>query len=474
MIIDIYLRISKARKHDVRYASLESQEATCRRRVAAVGVLGMVHRDRGLSAWRAGVVRPGWDALMARLESGAAAGVCVFDLERFSRKPIDGERLISCAERGRIVLDADSAMDLSTPSGKKNFRDAMNAAAYYSDRLSQRLTREGNGKEQRAVSGIPNASHRLFGFAADGVTLLPAEADALRAIAQLFLRGGTLDALIAELSARGLAPVAGGTWTRSGVRRLLLNPRLAGRVVYRGTVVGALPVRVLPEDVYAMVVGRFAARSAGRPASYLLSGIARCGLCGGGLTGQRRADLVDADLRSQYVCAAPAGCRRVCAAAGWLDDMVLDLAIDELIDPDFRENVAARSWAAERRHGELAAALAGIDETLIAVAGRVGRQEMLLAEADAITGPLRVRRSQVVDAMQEVTDRDASDAASAAVPGLSGAFRSRLEWLDTAVNGSAAERRSMVVRALAGRTLMIGPGRPSVPDASRVSFCSPK
>jgi site-specific DNA recombinase len=65
---------------------------------------------------------------MARLESGEAGGVVVFDMERFSRRPIEGERLIAAAERGMVVLDSDGEFDLTTASGQKNFRDAMNAA----------------------------------------------------------------------------------------------------------------------------------------------------------------------------------------------------------------------------------------------------------------------------------------------------------------------------------------------------------
>lgn len=84
---------------------------------------------------------------MARLESGAAGGVVVYDLERLARRPADGERLITAAERGLLVLDSDQEFDLTSASGKKSFRDGMAAAAYYSDRLSDRVRR---GKLARA------------------------------------------------------------------------------------------------------------------------------------------------------------------------------------------------------------------------------------------------------------------------------------------------------------------------------------
>ncbi len=85
----------------------------------------------------------------------------IFDLERFSRQPKDGERMIDLAARGLLVLDSESEYDLITPNGKKAFRDAMNAAAYYSDRLSTRVQR---GLRLKAMAGDPNGSARRISW----------------------------------------------------------------------------------------------------------------------------------------------------------------------------------------------------------------------------------------------------------------------------------------------------------------------
>ena len=101
---------------------------------------------------------------MDRLERGVSGGFIVFDLERFTRQPKDGERMIGVAAAGLLVLDSESEYDLRTPNGKKAFRDAINAAAYYSDRLS---TRSARGKKLKAMAGEPNGSARPFGFEDD-------------------------------------------------------------------------------------------------------------------------------------------------------------------------------------------------------------------------------------------------------------------------------------------------------------------
>ena len=85
----------------------------------------------------------------------------IFDLERFHRQPKDGERMIDLAARGLLVLDSESEYDLITPNGKKAFRDAMNAAAYYSDRLSTRVQR---GLRLKAMAGDPNGSARRISW----------------------------------------------------------------------------------------------------------------------------------------------------------------------------------------------------------------------------------------------------------------------------------------------------------------------
>src|SRR5258708_36093311 len=130
--VDIYAR--QSRKGDKQQRSTSGQVGACRAVLAGRELAaGEVHVDDGRSAWNPRVHRPGWDALMARLESGASGGVIVFDLERFTRQPAEGERLIAAAERGMLVLDSDAEFDLTSASGKKSFRDAIAAAAHYSD-----------------------------------------------------------------------------------------------------------------------------------------------------------------------------------------------------------------------------------------------------------------------------------------------------------------------------------------------------
>ena len=52
--------------------------------------------DVGMSAWRKGAKRPGWERLLARLESGESDGVCVWHVDRLFRQPKDLESQRPC------------------------------------------------------------------------------------------------------------------------------------------------------------------------------------------------------------------------------------------------------------------------------------------------------------------------------------------------------------------------------------------
>src|SRR6266705_5225459 len=200
--IDVYARVSELKRDQQREPSTEGQVEVCRVRLVDLGLpVGKVLVDLDRSAWNPDVKREAWDELMDRLESGISGGAIMFDLERLTRQPKDGERIIDQADRGLLILDSESEYDLTTPNGKKAFRDAINAAAYYSDRLSTRARR---GKRLKAMSGEPNTTTRPFGFEDDFVTVREAEAEIIRELTRRILAGESQHALVRDLNARGI------------------------------------------------------------------------------------------------------------------------------------------------------------------------------------------------------------------------------------------------------------------------------
>ena len=370
--VDIYARLS--RKGDKQQRSTSGQVGACRAVLAERGLAaGEVLVDDGKSAWNPRTVRGDWDRLMARLEAGAAAGVIVFDLERFSRQPAEGERLIAAAERGLLVLDSDAEFDLTSASGKKSFRDAMAAAAYYSDRLSDRVKR---GKRAKAMSGQVDAAgwqDRPFGWEPDGITQRPAEVAILREAAARFLAGESQDSIVDDFTARGITTSQGKPWRRSGLREVLLRERNRGNLEHRGVIVAQLPGEpVIDSGTFDRIAAKYAARRPGRPytRTYLCSGAAVCAACRRPLSTRpvpRRRPYPDGQVARQYWCKKYAGgCGTVHIDQRDLDAAARELAIAILSDPRH----AAQVEAAAARHAEQATALdsliADAEETALA------------------------------------------------------------------------------------------------------------
>jgi hypothetical protein len=457
--LDIYSRVSH--KSDKRILSTAGQEARCRERVVRTGAtVGETFTDPARSAWNPKVYRPGWEALMVRLERGESDGVVVFDLPRFARRPADGERLIAAAERGIAILDDGSEYDLTTASGKKNFRDNMNGAAYYSDMISESSRR---GKQYKASLGEVDC-RRSFGFEADGVTVRAAEAAIIRDHARRLLRGEVQGDLIAELNDTGVPSVRGARWGYTTYRQIMTRPRNAGLIQHNGRVVEGVRLpgpSILDDDTYHRLAALYAARRPGKQPSgrYILTGIAFCGLCGNGLSGRP----VGKTGRRHYWC-RPTG--HVSADAYRLDVWAADWSIDVLSDAATADSIEREERELSGRRAELMKEIASCEETATLMADRLGRGELPMERYDAFVRPLDARIAAL---------RAEIDALGAEPSSLGGYYvhtsrdYERLTLLERWDDGDAAERRAIVKAALRGRRIVVGPGRSARFDPSRVS-----
>lgn len=453
-VIDVYAR--ESREGDERQRSPEGQVADCLAVLAERGLqAGEVHVDRGLSAWKPKVRRPGWNRLMQRLESGESAGVIVFDMERFSRQPDDGSRLIKAAERGLLILDSDAEYDLMSPSGRKSFRDALNVAEYFSMRLSARVSR---GKRLKAVKGEPNGSKRPFGFEADRVTVREPEAEVVRELTRRVLVGEPQGPLVAELNERGIPTSSGAKWSVQVLRDLLTRQINAGRVVYRGAVVAHLPGEpiVSGEDLDA-VIALYAARRRGRPNSpaYLCSGIAICGKCRGPLHGRPRSSAKpypDGDVRRCYWCAPP-GCRGVAIDQRAMDEAAAELAIEILSDPRRAAAIEQAAREAGTEAARLDRLIADAEELADDLAARLGRGELTRRRYDAAAGPLEARLSRLKAERAAVRPQKPPPRAA-----------SRKTWERRWKDAVPEERRALLRTALGGRSLVVHPADSRLPN----------
>jgi site-specific DNA recombinase len=305
-------------------------------------------KDDGKSAFRLDGTRPGYDAMVRRATAGDVDLVMVVDLDRLARRNNAG--LVELDRAGVRVGDGTgrlySVLELYMKLG---------VAYEESDVKSKRQLR---AEDRRVADGKPpRGGHRAFGYHGgdparcgcgepDGACVRHAvredEAAVLREVAGRWLGGESLHALARELEAHGVPTVRGGPRTRTGLRKVLLSPRLAGlRTHTRDGVTRTVPGAWEPVFDRALHARLVAASPRGRraPQRYLLTGLIYCGRCAAeGVPDQRLNGKLHAAGRRRYTCLR---CNRNGISADPVDDAVWNGAL-------------GRSWHADRTHQERA------------------------------------------------------------------------------------------------------------------------
>jgi site-specific DNA recombinase len=125
------------------------------------------------------------------------------------------------ATQVQILTVTGGDFDLNTSDGRAVARIVVALAQKESEDKSRRIRRK---HLELAEAGAVVGGGRPFGYEKDRKTLRPAEADLVREAADRVLAGSSLRAVIAEWKAAGITRPT----SQSTLRRILLNPRIAG------------------------------------------------------------------------------------------------------------------------------------------------------------------------------------------------------------------------------------------------------
>ena len=359
------------------------------------------YADNNLSGDPA-IPRPGLEALRAAVRSGAVAAVWAVEQSRLTRDEVQWfEIAAELLDAGVDVLhtDRDGIVRLDEIGG---IRAVLNAAERR--KLRQRVNAT---LDDLAAQGRPGGGHHVayrHTTDADGraaLEVIPEVAEAVRWAADHVLAGWSLTAVAAELEARGIPTAHGGRWKHGNVKGMLTSPIVAGLRVHRGEVLrpGTWPA-VLDEVRWRQlgaILGR-PRRDAAR--SYALSGIARCGLCEGGLTGRRQHRRGQA-VPYYYCAPTVGGCSRLAIIAAPLEEHVRDRLLEEL-DRRAAFGAALAEDAAAEQRAELTGRLADIDDRHVELARRWAAGDLPAAAWDAARTDLDADRSRLARELAEV------------------------------------------------------------------------
>lgn len=229
--------------------------------------------------------RPGFEELLKLLQAGEINVVIAWSSERLLKTKRDEYRFYeTClAAPSPVIVSYARGMtfDLSTPQGRKFFDNAASDARYETELKSERQKR---ANRQHAEKGRPAPGPRPFGYEQDRVTLRVKESEAGAAAYRAILTGENLASQVRALNEAGLRTGQGHLWRTETLRKWLLSPRNAGLRSHRGEVVGTGAwAAVVDEGTWRAVkaILESPARKHGpRSAQAMLTGVARCGICG--------------------------------------------------------------------------------------------------------------------------------------------------------------------------------------------------
>ena len=402
---------------------------------------------------------------MNRLESRQSDGVMFYDVTRFSRKIIEGERLVEAAERGMRVWSLTGEYDLTTADGRRHFREDMVSAASESDKMSERIK---HGKVRRARRGriagggrgygMPGLAPKLDGWQKDDPRkMVPAEVVAAeRAViaecARRILGGETVSSVAGNLDRRGLRTVNGNRWTRDGLCQMLNRPAIAGLLTRNGTVVGRLAgvEPIIKAEEFERLSAILAGRPRGRPVAdvHILTNTMTCGTCGHLMQGTTRASLPpypDGSPVRNVRCRKDVnhfGCGKNSIDAAAAEAIVAVAVKRRLGDPRRADRLAARLAVVRDERARLDTEITALEAAADNLAAKtvtwgVDRVDKAMEPILAKLGKLRAER----DALEMPDDPHS------AMRDVAG------EWNRAEAAGDIAALRAMVRRAFPNLTL---------------------
>lgn len=367
----IALRISSDRTGE--REGVQRHERECRRLAKALDVtVVQVYEDNSVSAF-SGKNRPGYTALVADIEAGNLDVVLAWHPDRLHRNTEEHEEWIRLVRRTkvRVVTVLGGARDLTIAADRMVARVVVAASQYESELKSER---QQSKAREAAERGRPNGGMRQFGYAdAQRTALVDEEAEVLRGAVAKLLAGASKVEVVRWLNERSTT-TTGRRWQLSNAMRVLGSASLAGvRELHtkdpdrREVTARDCWPAVIDEDTHRRVrriVENGRGTGTRSVSKYLLTGIARCGLCGRTLTAQPRRD------ERSYRCDQQRGCGKIRVQAEPLEAWVRDIVFALVTDPD----------QVQRRTAE-AAQLAGAEADTRAALDRLDTRQTILTES---------------------------------------------------------------------------------------------
>jgi site-specific DNA recombinase len=365
-------------------AGVDRQRADTEKLAADLGynvVEHIVDNDRSASR-KARRAREGFDRMLQMAQAGTIDAVVAYDLDRFTRNPDELGAWIDVADKTGIKIHTTGTIvDLADPDSVFTARVLLAVAEKEAANISRRMKRK---LQADAEQGRPHWPRRPFGYTLKAEPI-PAEARKLNEMVDRVIDGESPTAIARWLNESGVESASGSEWQSATVKFLVTASRNAGLREYKGEIVGpaAWPA-IITEDRWKAACSALALRS--RPkkggSMSLLTGLVRCGRCGGPMYRTGAGD------KSAYYCVVNSEGRSVAGCGNSMRAHHVDTLISDMVLVQLGEVRAAKRQ--QRPAGDIAD-IADITAQLDEMAAMVGRGELSMSEWTAARAPLQAR-----------------------------------------------------------------------------------
>ena len=362
----IYARYSSHAQRDV---SIEQQVADCEA-YAKMNNLRVVkvYADRALSG--TSDKRPEFQKMLRDAERGRWSYVLCWKVDRFARNRYDSATYKFRLKRYgvRVIYAKESIPD--GPEGILLESVLEGSAEYYSANLSQNIKR---GMRYNALECKVNNGSMPFGYCKgpDGrYAIYEPEAEVVREIFRKVSKGTPFVDIANSLNGRGIHTKRGGLWGKNSFHAILHNEAYIGVYHYSDVrVEGGMPA-IIDKALFLEVEQRLKTKKnpQGRHrenGEYMLTGKLYCGLCGSpmiGVAGTSRSG----ELYFYYSCnkrRVERACKKRHVRRDWIERLVVQAALDHILQPDVIQWVADSVMAYQERAGN-SSVLAGLRDDL--------------------------------------------------------------------------------------------------------------
>ena len=326
----LYIRVSTLQQVD--RDSLKTQEERLKAYCKANGIdCYQIYKDAGISA--KDTERPALKKILHDIKQGSIHSIFVTKLDRITRSLKDLLSLIDVFEKHHVKFVSITENIDTTHAYGRFMQNLLGLLA----QLEREITAErvSVDMKHRAESGHWNGGVIPYGYATQGLLfkkfkseglqnsqatqkaskLCPEtkrlfvdsdEAETVKLIFNTFLKTNSIRRTTKVLNERGLRTRNGALWSPASIHRVLSNPTYSGKIWYgkrcvdhsngklikqkkdNWTIVEGIHASIISSETFEAVQARLS-QNTGKPTkkgrTYLLSGLLKCGLCGGAMSG---------------------------------------------------------------------------------------------------------------------------------------------------------------------------------------------